>query len=736
MAFLVQGNAEQLFQGFGQGWLVKTNDEANESDSIDTDLPRTHFFGTETQLKIFIDKWRTGTCFAQGNISGGNLFLLLGSESPPLIKQGEDIHDYFTQRNCVREDFGFINDKQEPCGLMLLYRRDDPKQWMLGFVKNNHLAPKDRTVVLLAGFDLRPYIKSAEQGIEVFTVDTLKNPLVDQIDLPIIRDLLRNIIKPEHEEVDINFPSIMPLSTYIAGIERSPENIKTDIARDLIIKYTLHLSPALLIDFLSKDSGLRQVLESIKLCDDEQVNKNILQMALVFYKDRTVEQHRDFLQRYDFIRDMRALMWDEVQIRVLPILSTKPYSLDFIQSILVKPAYYRSYALLASLGITQHFPEYFANSEKQNQLSFIDALTDEHCKKLCLIFWGKENLTLNELQEIVAATKTYPMLAATLVDLDQTKTIISVKELRKLALRPQIHLPKSIAYHYSEEFSAYRLNKSDLKQLGIKELIELSHSLDVLKNAGVTRGDAYKLVLKNNNQGQILRIFLPDLALVEHMDHRNELINLLYKGVQKGIPTQGKAVLEIKDKELLPLAQDLYKRYICVNQMQDLHFNNEIIALAAQNRSAQANRFRQIILRVEAQCKGIHERLLKSSSDRDKVGKWQRADEEYRKTIYSIAYDGITQPGVDLTARIQAAEAKILNIVDPEIKSWLQKTLIIIANILITAFTLGFANDLNERNTGNYWFFTQTKSGEELRSLDKEVQSLIENPDPEIAVTV
>ncbi|KTD62453.1 hypothetical protein [Legionella shakespearei] len=731
MAFLVQGNAEQIFQAFGQDCVIKVYDDADDLSTINKDLPRTPFLGTEAQAKTFINTWRTGKVFSQGNTSGGSLCLLLGNENPPLMQKDEEIMDYAA--NYVRDDFGFVNDKQEPCGLMLLYRRDHPDQWLLGFTVNSHLEPKDRTVILLSGFDLAPYIKSNMHGVKVVQTDVFDNPLMEQIDLPIIRDFLQNKIKAEQEEIDPDFAELSLLPTFIRNTELNPELVNPNRARDLIIQYKLHLSPVLLRDYLSENGKLRPVLEGLTLTEDEALDKSILQMVLVFYKDGVLEQSQNVLQNHDFIRDMRALMWDEEQIRLLPVLVTKPYSRDLVQSILINPAYYHSYALLAELGITQHFQEYFAYPEKKEQLSFIDALGDENSKKLCLIFWGKGHFTLQELKELVAATEKYPMLAATLIDLDQTKTVISIKELQKLALRPQIHLQKSIAYHYSAEFKDYQLKKSDLKNLDEKELIELSRSLDVLRKAGITQADAYKLVLKQNNQGQILRMFLPGLALVENTNHRNELINLLYKGIQKGIPTQGKAVLEMKDTELLPLAQDLYTRYICVNQMQELKFNNEIVALAAAN-NVQSDRFRQIILKVEAQCKGIHERLLKSSSDRDKVGKWQRADEEYRKTIYCIAYDGITQSGVDLSARIHEAEKNILNIVDPEITSWLQKVLIVIANILITTFTLGFANDVKKRNTGNYWFFTQTPSGEEIRALDKEVLSFVEDTDAAPAV--
>jgi hypothetical protein len=134
-------------------------------------------------------------------------------------------------------------------------------------------------------------------------------------------------------------------------------------------------------------------------------------------------------------------------------------------------------------------------------------------------------------------------------------------------------------------------------------------------------------------------------------------------------------------------------------------------------------------MRVEEKCKDIHERLRKSSLDKDKVGSWQRADEKYRQTLYSIAYDGITKSGVDLHIKMKSAEKEILSIVDPEIKSIIHKVLVVIANIIITALTLGFANDLKESATDNYWFFNQSPSGEVIRALNKEVLTAIDSPE-------
>lgn len=82
-------------------------------------------------------------------------------------------------------------------------------------------------------------------------------------------------------------------------------------------------------------------------------------------------------------------------------------------------------------------------------------------------------------------------------------------------------------------------------------------------------------------------------------------MEVLYSGVVHGIQTQGNEVLAIKDPVELALAKKLRERFICVRQMQDLKLRKDLIELAAQEESEEAERFRQVILRVEAQCKKI-----------------------------------------------------------------------------------------------------------------------------------
>lgn len=503
----------------------------------------------------------------------------------------------------------------------------------------------------------------------------------------------------------------------------------SNTAQELVKQYKLRLSSAMEKDLLSEKSGLKKELEKVPFSSEERLYKSILQMVIVFYEENTLDQNRHLLQEHELIRQLSTLMWDDTQIKLIPFLIQNRFSINQIKELLFQESYYRSIFNLVEFGFTQDVPELLADQEKKEQLKFINNLTDDNCRKLCLIFWLKGNLSIKEIQEVVKASNEYPLLAETLIALDKTKTI-SIKQLKKLALDPQKHQQESILYHYATQFQTYGLRKSELSKLNLDDLSALSRSFKLLKGTGITSDAAYRLVLKNNEKGQLLRLLLPQLAKIESRSHREVLINLLYTGVQKGVVTQGKALLQITDPDLLVLAKKLRERFICVQQLQDLGFRKDIISFAGEENNVGASRFRYVIMRVEEKCKDIHEKLLKSSIDRDKVGNWQNADEKYRQTLYSIAYDGITKAGVDLHLKMKNAEKEILRIVDPEVKSLIHKVLVVIANIVITALTLGFANNLKESETGNYWFFNQTRSGEVVRALNKEVLTIIDSPDP------
>ena len=149
---------------------------------------------------------------------------------------------------------------------------------------------------------------------------------------------------------------------------------------------------------------------------------------------------------------------------------------------------------------------------------------------------------------------------------------------------------------------------------------------------------------------------------------------------------------------------------------------------AIQEANDQSIRFRGIILRVEAQCKRIHETLRRGSYSTHQIKQWQKLDIQYRRALYRIAFEGLSRPEIQVQARIHKLQQRVLDIVDPQIRTVLYEAFILIINLLITLLTLGKANQIKEARTGNPWFLNQTVLGEQVRLLEKSILGEMDKP--------
>ncbi|BCA97153.1 hypothetical protein TUM19329_35140 [Legionella antarctica] len=328
------------------------------------DMLQTRFLGTNVQASYFIKSWgaEAQSSYLSGNMSAGNLYWFMG-EANPLIKDNETLKEY--QENFVHLHFAYVNDKQEPCGLMLMYRQDEPKQWMLGLVKNNHLAPEARTVILLSGCDLTPYVqRTTAQDVAVSSTDPLQNPLMNQIDFPFIYNWLQNIIKKETGEIDTkafrlaHLTRLMPVTDQAAkGVEPINFNefgLETLLAEnpilDLLAEYKIILSAAMLNDCLSEHGGLRKEIENTLLSDDARINRSILQMVVLFYEEQVLNENRVFLQKNVFAKTMNGALWNSEQVQLIPFMLREHYDEKLLQLILAEETYYSSIQMLVKLG--------------------------------------------------------------------------------------------------------------------------------------------------------------------------------------------------------------------------------------------------------------------------------------------------------------------------------------------------------------------------------------------------
>lgn len=746
MPYLVKGNAEQLFSAFGlSDFLYKS--EAR--DIVEKDLPRTLFFGTEKEANVHLQAWRkeeSSHYYTQGNMSAGNLQFLLGIK--PFKKKGELDEEY--HKHYVCHHFAYVNNEERPCGLMVAYRKDNPSQWLMGLVINTTAAPADREVILLSNIQLMDAIKSFHDGLSITVVLIEKNHFIDRLGLAVLQTLVRTVLNAQQGDIKINYERInLLLRTMVISQEKAilinPINCselyisllfaKEDPVLDFIVQKNIYISFTMLNDYLLSDSELHKELNGIELIDDIKTYRNLIQMTLVFYEEKTLESNRKFLSDHAFIRIFGGLMWDPKQITLLPFMLKEGYTQDLMQFILKEDIYYQALNTLVAMELAQKVGTLFENADKLSELQYIHGVADEATKRLCLVFWVKARLTLDGYKEIVAAAKKYPLMPETLVYLDKKGVVVNgIEGLKQQALKPETHLKESIAYHFfrGDTDQVYRKN---LKELNPKELEAVSKALYTLKISETSPARdlyEYRLVLEHSKQGEGLRIFLPQIATHKNSSDRQVLINVLYKGVRWGIAEQGKTILAIENKEQQTLANDLRDRFICVKQLQDLEFDNKTITWAAQVDNKKSICFRQVIFQVEAQCKAIFEQLSSSVSTREMLLIWQEQEANYRKNLYKIAYNAFSNPKEFEKAKkgVQDLEKSILAIIDPPRDSKLHKAFVIITNIVIALLSLGVANYIKEKRTGNYWFFTQSKSGENVRALSKEIIRFIEPEEP------
>ena len=74
MVYLVQGNAQELFEACGREWMIVPSSDAH---LMERDMPQTKFLGTNVQAKHFIKTWGNeaqGTYYLPENMSAGNLY--------------------------------------------------------------------------------------------------------------------------------------------------------------------------------------------------------------------------------------------------------------------------------------------------------------------------------------------------------------------------------------------------------------------------------------------------------------------------------------------------------------------------------------------------------------------------------------------------------------------------------------------------------------------------------------
>jgi hypothetical protein len=723
---------------FGAHWMMKKIDAASGASTLEGDLTRSPIIATQLQARQHVEAWthcQSTEYYMQGDMFAGNLSFLLGHEPQVFQKVDEPIEVYYPQ--LANESFAFVNEKQEFCGISFVYRRDDPSKWLIAFAKNTVSNPKEKQIILLSSVDLNQYIVNPSKEAPVLRVDPLASSLQEQVQSKFVRALLEMALSNEQGTLNARIERITLLTRHLkldgqADLLEDPVNIDEislknlfadNSALDRMVRYNIHVSAAMLMDCLSAIGGLRKELETLPLGPDRAANICLLTMTLFLYEQKLLDTHREFLRQQLFSKVSKDHVWNGMQLSLVPFMLQNQYSADLFQLVLSAPKYYQAAIALQELGLSQYVLKYFTNAEKLGELDFFSNKEElgGRAMVLCMLFWVKMTLSKEQYQQIIAAAERCPRMVDALIALDKSGEE-SITDLLTIALSPDLHLRHSIIHHFGKQIADDNLALLD--DLTAEQLIVLHEAYALLQKKPKLGADLFNLALKE--KGSLLPMFLAYLNHVEQKYH-SDLIDLLAVGIKKGDVSFGEALLKITDQRLRELAEDLLVRFNCAHQIQALGFDNALTSLAANPLGIESRRFRHIILRVESECKRIHT-LARGNELRE----WRSIEEEYRRSLYRIAFDALSTSSVD-TQKLREKQNEVLSKIDPSTHSFIHNALVVLANLVVFALTAGIANIVRYTMTHKDarktpWFFNHTPSGEALCDLESDYVTLLTKP--------
>ena len=753
MAYLIQASTSELMRLFQPKQVIALNSSAQSLNELRSDLLRTHFLGLQDQAKLWYNETKVE------HYSAGNVPQLFNYH--PLQQKHETEEEF--RKHYRHQEFAYVNDDNQLCGLIIMARADKPSQWMVGLITNTNMSAKERKITLLTSVNLNELIiqpddvqlndvqpnDSQSNDSQVFEVDCANSPLSVALKSSFIANLLTLLTQRQGELSDKwqrlsyllctinNNAHEVRLNAEPIDLERlAPEDLIADNPiLDSITQLKLEPSAAAFLAICDQESTLYQALLGLNDREDNRVKAHLFSMALVFHEHGILSSASAFLDEHVFSKVGGDSFWHEAQIHLIPHLILEEYSAELFQLILSEPAYYEGVLILTELALSQsedqralmaNVPSLFNQPDKLNELRFIASITDRHCRALCLIFWAKEESSDEKYQNIISQCNDYPYLAASLCA--RSKQGKSPADLYTELSNPAKHLQHSLIHHIAQQFTHYQLDVTLVKKLESTQLINAHKAFKVIQHAQLADEKKYRLILDNGNDGRLWRLFLPELANAACITDSQHLIHFLYVGIINGTQSQGKIIL---DESLIAQADELRQRFICVKQMLDLQVpGDDVIRFTANKDNVRSQKLRSIILKVEEECKDIHERI---SQSRDKYADWQKIETKYRQSLYTIAYEALKKPHINVKELIATAQQEALAVVDPVTTQWWSKVLVAIANSLILLLSCGIANIIKKRQTGSFWFFTPMQPSELIRDLQQKIVDIIDAPEPHSA---
>lgn len=694
MPYFVKGTAEQFWDSCGISAFVKPNKNP-DTRQIELDLPRNPFLGSLQQAKDHVDIWRKisekDCYYVQGNMTAGNLFYYLGPY--PLKKEDEDFQSYKDQFK--RIDFSYISDNKELCGLMLCFRKDSPSSWIIGLIKNTQLEPKDRSILLYTNDDLRPCIKNKTQGIESKIVSKNEMELFEYCGSKFLQKALSKTLSGSgglHSSellfLDRNIERIEYLLRFL-HIDKEPNFIDDPITKDeidpellfqkndlldLITEHKIKLSFPLFKECLNLNSQLHQEFKQYKMPINKEEAVTLLTMFTVFYEHGVLNKHHNFLQKYCFERLNNKPQWNDYQINLIPALLKKNYSPEQIEFILAEKAYYHGLYNLSKVDLCPNVPNFLQNAIQIEELKFIDTVSNEHLRRICLIFWFHGVCSIETFKEIAKNIDNNPLLSDALLN-GFYHNKLATKDLVQLATNRLQLFRYSISDFYAPEFKAYKIEEKKLEGFKESELEVIRKYYLVLRNARINNPDYYNLIFDDKGAGQLLRMFYHQLEDVPEPHKKIALINHLHDYYKRGWFPNDKSIEKVLEKTPPKFSKIMFSQFNCIVILQKLNFINKVQELVMKDTN-DSTFFRHVINELNEHCKEFEHQWVLSVEEVE-------AYTIYKQKVISIAYNGLTSSNYEMQKALRKAEENLLNSVEYDTKLNLDRTLSNISHILL-----------------------------------------------------
>lgn len=283
MPYLIQGTIQDLFEAFGYDDFLAGG---TSLDTVLLDIERTIFFGTAGDCQFHIDTWKDKTksdheYYTQGNMSAGLLYLMFGQMPfTNLNFESISIEQYsLYTKNRVKTDFAYVNKDKQLCGLNLYYLKNDPRKWMIGFIKNTNLVPSERQVSIIINVDPAPFIKK-NTALSIEPITLHEKTLSTLGNAPYLESFLQQLINADgtinlHAElIELFLQMVKPADRFednqllLEIFNRDIQDVMTNKALQVLQQLPLHFSPSQVLKCLDKGSASYQSVCAISLYDE------------------------------------------------------------------------------------------------------------------------------------------------------------------------------------------------------------------------------------------------------------------------------------------------------------------------------------------------------------------------------------------------------------------------------------------------------------------------------------